>query len=113
MAEYSELIERLRTRASWINFPMHGEEYPVGDAKLMYDAADVIEELISEAKPVVHGKWTDAVIAADNLYDRLGMMSQIRGHVCNCCQEFSVARYKYCPNCGAKMDAEREEKSDE
>ena len=53
-----------------------------------------------------HGKWIDAFIAADNLYDRWGMLSQMRGYVCNCCQDFSVARYKYCPNCGTKMDTE-------
>lgn len=56
-----------------------------------------------DAVPTTKGKWTDAIITADNLYDRLGMLSSMHGYVCSCCQNFSVARYKYCPNCGADM----------
>lgn len=40
-----QLVKRLRERATWINFPHHGEEFPTEDAKLMMDAADAIEEL--------------------------------------------------------------------
>jgi hypothetical protein len=43
---YEELAKRMRERATWINFPHHGEEYPTEDAKLMMEAADAIEELM-------------------------------------------------------------------
>ena len=45
---YDELIKELRERADWINFPKMNEEYPVKEAKLMYDADDAIEELSKE-----------------------------------------------------------------
>lgn len=57
-----------------------------------------------DAVPTTKGKWTDAIITADNLYDSLGMIASMHGYVCSCCQDFSVARYKYCPNCGVKME---------
>lgn len=53
-------------------------------------AADVVE--------VVHGKWEDA--------------SDLDGVVCSVCgEDFCVLtneneRFKYCPNCGARMDGE-------
>lgn len=37
---------------------------------------------------IAHGHWTD-----DDDFE-----------VCSCCHELSDYRYKYCPNCGAKMD---------
>lgn len=43
------LVERLRNRAAWINFPHHGEEHPTEDAKLMTDAADALEILLKRA----------------------------------------------------------------
>lgn len=53
---YEELIKALRERAAWINFPNHGEEYPVLEAKLMYDAADAIEELTAFRNTLEDGR---------------------------------------------------------
>lgn len=59
------------------------------------DTALIIIAILSagEAKPVRHGKWIEYPIAD-------GM---------NQCSECGVLRFgdsNYCPNCGAKMDAE-------
>lgn len=67
-------------------------------------AAKIIEDWpAANVREVKRGKWVDSLISADNLYDRLGMMSCIRGYVCDNCKEFSIARYNFCPNCGADM----------
>ena len=52
------------------------------------------------AVPVVHGRWDKPVehglpYAANHL-----------GVVCSYCCKWSDNDYNYCPNCGAKMDAE-------
>lgn len=57
----------------------------------------------ADVRPVRRGTWTDAAITADNLYDTHGMLYKIRGYICNCCREFSLARFNFCPNCGADM----------
>ena len=49
---------------------------------------------IIDAAPVVHGWWTDK----DSLSCR-----------CSCCGCKSSNEYKYCPNCGAKMDGDNQE----
>ena len=57
----------------------------------------------ADVRPARTARWTEAIVAASNLYDHLGMMANIHGYVCGCCQDFSVARYNFCPNCGADM----------
>lgn len=65
-----------------------------------------LERSAIEAEPVKHGKWIP-----DNL-DGGGYW------VCTCCKHpteaFAADRiYKYCPNCGARMDEERRRKKNE
>ena len=79
-----------------------------GTDREKFDAWEEIIEQIeripaADVRPVRRGTWTDAAIAADNLYGTHGMLYQIRGYVCNCCHEFSLARFNFCPNCGADM----------
>lgn len=72
-----------------------------------YLCEDAIKAIpCADVRPVRTARWTDAIVAADNLYDHLGMMASMRGYVCGCCQNFSVARYNFCPNCGADMREE-------
>lgn len=52
----------------------------------------------------IKGEWTKAVVAMDRLYDNKGMLESLNGYICKHCKEFSIARFNYCPNCGAKMD---------
>ena len=68
------------------------------------DAA--IEDLSGNCAPVVHGKWIDE--------DFPGKKATVHGFaVCSICGELSAKAEhgynilsRYCPNCGAKMDAE-------
>lgn len=64
---------------------------PGGARKLMVEvpAADVVE--------VKHGKWIEKV-------------GRAKCSVCaDECWADSAMEYRYCPNCGAKMDGERKE----
>lgn len=72
-----------------------------------YLCEDAIKAIpFADVRPAWKARWTDAIVAASNLYDHLGMIANMRGYVCGCCKEFSVARYNFCPNCGADMRAE-------
>lgn len=60
-----------------------------------------------DAEPVRHGKWI-----------KLDMHAHLADHKCTACgQECYVPTctgepmYTYCPNCGARMDAERREEN--
>ena len=81
------------------------KEYWDDDFGAGWDAClDEIAKLpAADVRPVRRGTWTDAAIAADNLYDTHGMLYLIQGYACNCCCEFSLARFNFCPNCGADM----------
>lgn len=56
-----------------------------------------------DAVPVVHGRWIRLVV------DR---RHQIEGDECSACGfvygGLGIAYFRYCPNCGAKMDAKEE-----
>lgn len=57
-------------------------------------AADVVE--------VRHGEW-EPIMQELNYYDTC------KCSVCGTVIDVSEAHYKFCPNCGAKMDGERRE----
>lgn len=77
-----------------------------------HDLADSYERTIlklnnalQESVPVRHGKWIDAVIPNDS--------GGLPVEVCNQCNTFYPLAFtgggmRYCPNCGAKMDEEKE-----
>ena len=67
---------------------LSGEKFEAAIRKIQ--AADV--------SPVRHGRWLDSKHKIfSNTYD----------YVCsNCGCDYALAKYKYCPNCGAKMDLE-------
>ena len=74
---------------------------------------DVIERLDSiptaDAVPVVHGRWTEQHVdyASDCAIDEI---QTLKCSVCGLYHTtpymYYVTHYKYCPNCGAKMDLE-------
>ena len=80
---------------------------PPGLKELLTEAADRLEELdervaiMSEGKT---GKW-------ERHYSRSGVLSDVFWWCSNCgekCLDNWANKYKYCPNCGAKMeDAEQ------
>ena len=53
-----------------------------------------------EAEPVRHGKWIDETFKPWGLVHH--------PYKCDQCGEHSESDSNYCPNCGAKMDGERE-----
>lgn len=74
--------------------------------------------LIEDAKPadvapVRHGRW----VVGDSLpmHDIAGNLSWGNWYTCNQCEfktyaiERHITQYNYCPNCGAKMDEEKDD----
>ena len=56
-----------------------------------------------DAEPMKHGKWMEIIEV-----NEYGEPYQ-SGVYCSECGEISIYEPNYCPNCGAKMDAERKE----
>lgn len=98
---YEELIKRLRDA--------HGGTEGI---KMCTEAADAIEKLQSELEEVKRER--DAAIK----HGRWKRFEEIGGNIgvsCSACRwkDYQHGKYKsnlynYCPNCGAKMDAEEE-----
>lgn len=66
---------------------------------------DVTKELKSaptiDAVPVVHGRWEFPIFEDEED----GLDPRVKCSECGCI-EAALAKWNYCPNCGAKMDAE-------
>lgn len=68
----------------------------------------------ADVAPVRHRRW----IVGDSLpmRDIAGIPAWGNWHTCNQCKfktyaiEGHITQYKYCPNCGAKMDGENDER---
>lgn len=75
---------------------------PECNAQADADALDYIQHLERERyeNPVRHGRWNEPT---GRFQDGFWVCSS-----CNFCSEATAAPilYKFCPNCGAKMDAE-------
>ena len=72
----------------------------LGDAHFKnYGNAIMVIQSLPSAEPVKHGKWI-----------RLGRTMGVFGYACSECGESVVVKNikceLYCPNCGARMDAE-------
>lgn len=50
-----------------------------------------------DAAPVRHGKWTRHTLGSTG-YGTTVM------HQCSECESMTISRFRYCPNCGARMD---------
>ena len=76
---------------------------PNGTARLHVADIDALPRV--DAKEVVHGWWMP-IFDKDDLDGTLEMI----GYKCSVCEEqvgwLHGDSYKYCPNCGAKMDLE-------
>ena len=49
-----------------------------------------------DAVEVVHGRWKRYIDEDEDVHY----------YTCSVCNYMAIPRYKYCPNCGAKMDGE-------
>ena len=80
---------------------------PISDAVFALDKA--IESLSADVAPVRHGRWD--VREPMPMHDIKGNLSWGNWYVCTGCGfatiaiEGHITQYKYCPSCGAKMDA--------
>ena len=63
----------------------------------MISAYDVIMLPAADVAPVVHGRW-DRVIPSKSAAKWSRKVS------CSVCHNVGYDHFKYCPNCGAKMD---------
>ncbi len=71
-------------------------DYPWSD---LDDAYNAIQKMpAADVAPVVHGKWEFPIFSDGNLNDPRCKCSEC-GSI-----ETPLARHKFCPNCGAKMD---------
>jgi hypothetical protein len=71
----------------------------------IWETCEVVEFLencpIEDAAPVVHGRWIETLVPDGYVQKASRMRKQ-----CSVCGWTNACRYKYCPNCGAKMDLE-------
>lgn len=87
---------------------IRGKKIMSATAKVMM--LDAVEESPTiDAAPVVHGRWDERHVdyASDCAID------EVQALRCSVCRRYlttpymySFSEYKFCPNCGAKMDGE-------
>lgn len=65
-------------------------------------------ERIGKLEPVRHGHWETKVYTTGDGLDDWGIIH--REEVCSECGKWQIGISKFCPNCGAKMDLEEEDK---
>ena len=93
MAEY---IERQKV---FDGLPIVKEDKAISLYGAVADFMVIVSDIpAADVAPVVHGKWVTTQIAA-------GLPWKYRCSNCGCPQEYA---HNYCPNCGAKMEGERE-----
>lgn len=72
----------------------YGGDHSGYDTRMLYEIQDTIESLEpADVAPVVHAHWIDGY----------------RWQTCSKCRNKGKRSWKFCPNCGAKMDAQGEE----
>lgn len=68
---------------------------------------DGIESIpAADVAPVVHASW----IGYETVSWRHGSPKQRKYNRCSNCRTASAVRHKVCPNCGARMDADTQER---
>lgn len=116
------LVAALREQAEWAM--LNDRSVPITLAKNLGFAADMIEnqrcgrledviwevdaQPAADVAPVLHGRWEPCF--DENCKCRWGF-----GKCSNCGQEYyahAINYYKYCPNCGAKMDGGDNDEAD-
>ena len=79
---------------------------PKNNELLSVDVRRIIcESPIIDAEPVRHGQWETKVYTTESD----GWITEYREEVCSECGEGQIGISNYCPNCGAKMDGEKQD----
>lgn len=71
----------------------------------------------ADVAPVRHGRWVDKGTITD---EKAEVITEWQSARCTCCNKYHTTPYlyyfdnfAYCPNCGAKMDEEKDDDTDE
>ncbi len=70
--------------------------------KVMRCVCNMLDESpVEDAAPVVHGYWIEDT--------ERHIFGRKKNDLCSNCRTYTgIVKFNYCPNCGAKMDLERE-----
>lgn len=63
----------------------------------------------ADVAPVVHSRWSDEMERVDTYHPFAGFETDYYHRCLNCGHRGKGFSWNFCPNCGAKMDAQREE----
>lgn len=85
-----------------------GEDFECRDC-LLEKAMGIIEAAPTiDAVPVVHGKWNSGKILSHEFVGNVCVSIDFEDWRCSICgivvEQPNMPLYKYCPNCGARMD---------
>jgi hypothetical protein len=75
--------------------------YPIYEKVMVLVCEALDDSPTVDAVPVVHGRWIETLVPDGYVQKASRMRKQ-----CSVCGWTNACRYKYCPNCGAKMDLE-------
>jgi hypothetical protein len=73
----------------------HGSDVTNWDKPYAVKISSIENAPTVDAVEVVHGRWITDI---EN--------DEVCGEMCSVCCSYKITRTNYCPNCGAKMDAE-------
>lgn len=79
---------------------------PLEDYRSMEQTVHKLTQAIAEAEPIRHGRWLPYEFATNKRWRKCSVCGTADEYI----NEFGlVANRRYCPNCGAKMDAQEVE----
>ena len=70
---------------------------------------DINDATTVDAVPVVHGRW---LMWEEQFPGRTPRKKSMLGVFCSTCHNHADNMSNYCPNCGAKMDADTQEREE-
>ena len=99
MAEYIERQAAIDALGVTKNATKYGGDHSGYDTMMLYEIHDVLTGIpAADVVPVVHARWEN--------YSPITIKCSRCGHVI---PDWRYSECKYCPKCGAKMDARGEE----
>lgn len=102
MADEKEYVDVSRLDVVAYTRPNGNTDYQRGFEDGVSFILDKVDNLPREkVEPVVHGHW-------ETIFDELGNYGFEKCSACG--DKYGSFTYRYCPNCGAKMDEKEESK---
>lgn len=75
---------------------------PAEDYRSMEQTVYKLTQALAEAEPTKHGRW----IEEKDEYDDIWCKCSECGYTNMGCEVFNLDGFRYCPNCGARMDTQ-------